>query len=67
MVTAVFFIFTLVCSIIIPNLRVGLDETMALPVDSFLKPYLNDVFNYLNVGPAAYFVFRYFFRFMGIQ
>lgn len=41
---------------LIPNLQLGLDQRIALPSDSYLIDYFDDIYNYLNVGPPIYFV-----------
>ncbi|KAI9319750.1 patched family-domain-containing protein [Dichotomocladium elegans] len=41
---------------IIPELSLGLDQRIALPSDSYLVPYFNDLDVYFNMGPPVYFV-----------
>lgn len=41
---------------LIPNLKLGLDQRIALPEDSYLIQYFNDIYSYLDVGPPIYFV-----------
>lgn len=41
---------------IVPALPLGLDQRIALPSDSYLVPYFNDLDQYFNVGPPVYFV-----------
>lgn len=36
----------------------GLDQKIALPTDSYLIPYFDDLANYLMVGPPLFFVVR---------
>jgi len=51
------FSILLACSICaIPNLDVGIDQTMALPTDSFLKDYFDNMNAYLKTGAPVYFV-----------
>ncbi|CAO3615122.1 unnamed protein product [Cunninghamella echinulata] len=40
----------------VPQVSLGLDQRIALPSDSYLVPYFNDLDNYFNVGPPVYFV-----------
>ncbi|KAL6941854.1 hypothetical protein ACO0QE_003013 [Hanseniaspora vineae] len=42
----------------IPSIKLGLDQTLAVPQDSYLVQYFNDVYKYLNVGPPVYFVVK---------
>ncbi|KAI0175216.1 sterol-sensing domain of SREBP cleavage-activation-domain-containing protein [Pestalotiopsis sp. NC0098] len=41
---------------LIPEVQLGLDQRVALPDDSYLIPYFNDLYNYLDTGPPVYFV-----------
>ncbi|KAI8059658.1 patched family-domain-containing protein [Gongronella butleri] len=41
---------------LVPQLPLGLDQRIALPSDSYLVPYFNDMDRYFNVGPPVYFV-----------
>lgn len=41
---------------LIPNLKLGLDQRDALPSDSYMINYFNDIYEYLDVGPPIYFV-----------
>lgn len=40
----------------ISNIKLGLDQRLALPSDSYLVKYFNDMYSYLDVGPPIYFV-----------
>ncbi|KAI8341885.1 patched family-domain-containing protein [Chlamydoabsidia padenii] len=40
----------------VPEVELGLDQRIALPSDSYLVPYFNDMDAYFNVGPPVYFV-----------
>lgn len=40
----------------IQHINLGLDQRLALPADSYLVPYFNDVDRFLDVGPPVYFV-----------
>lgn len=42
----------------IQRIQLGLDQRLALPPDSYLTPYFNDLDAYLDVGPPVYFVVR---------
>ncbi|KAF0991823.1 hypothetical protein HZS_4123, partial [Henneguya salminicola] len=52
-----------ICFYFIPSIKIGLDQTSALPMDSYLLKYYEDAFNYLKSGPPVYFMvypgFRY--------
>ncbi len=39
-----------------PSVELGLDQRIAIPSDSYLIPYFNDLYDYLDVGPPVYFV-----------
>ncbi|KAH8204344.1 hypothetical protein TruAng_001507 [Truncatella angustata] len=41
---------------LIPEVKLGLDQRVALPDDSYLIDYFNDLYNYLDTGPPVYFV-----------
>ncbi|KAF7971767.1 hypothetical protein HWV62_19943 [Athelia sp. TMB] len=38
------------------HIELGLDQRLALPSESYLIPYFNDMNSYLDVGPPVYFV-----------
>ncbi|KAL5117302.1 niemann-Pick type C-related protein 1 [Pleosporales sp. CAS-2024a] len=50
-----FGIFTLSVALF-PQVELGLDQRIAVPSDSYLIPYFNDLYDYLDVGPPVYFV-----------
>ncbi|KAH8722967.1 sterol-sensing domain of SREBP cleavage-activation-domain-containing protein [Phaeosphaeriaceae sp. PMI808] len=55
-IIAIFFgIFTLGVALF-PRVELGLDQRIAIPSDSYLIPYFNDLYDYLDVGPPVYFV-----------
>lgn len=55
-IIALFFgIFTLGLALF-PSVELGLDQRIAIPSDSYLIPYFNDLYDYLDVGPPVYFV-----------
>ncbi|KAG0640786.1 sterol-sensing domain of SREBP cleavage-activation-domain-containing protein [Tuber brumale] len=39
-----------------PKVELGLDQRIAIPSDSYLIGYFNDLYDYLDVGPPVYFV-----------
>lgn len=41
---------------LIPNIQLGLDQRVAIPDDSYLIPYFNDLYAYFESGPPVYFV-----------
>lgn len=43
---------------LIPEVKLGLDQRVAIPDDSYLIPYFNDLYDYLDIGPPVYFVTR---------
>lgn len=43
---------------LLPTVQLGLDQRIALPSDSYLIQYFNDMYTYFNTGPPVYFVTR---------
>lgn len=43
---------------LLPELELGLDQRIAIPSDSYLIPYFNDLYDYFDAGPPVYFVSR---------
>jgi Niemann-Pick C1 protein len=43
---------------LIPEVSLGLDQRLAIPDDSYLIPYFNDLYDYFDSGPPVYFVTR---------
>ncbi|KAG1567752.1 hypothetical protein G6F50_007921 [Rhizopus delemar] len=43
---------------LLPQVPLGLDQRIALPSDSYLVQYFNDLDHYFNVGPPVYFVVK---------
>jgi Niemann-Pick C1 protein len=43
---------------LIPEVELGLDQRVAIPDDSYLIPYFNDLYDYFESGPPVYFVSR---------
>ncbi|KAI0265104.1 patched family-domain-containing protein [Gloeopeniophorella convolvens] len=48
--------FFVVSVISIQHIELGLDQRLALPSDSYLVQYFNDMDSYLDIGPPVYFV-----------
>ncbi|WVQ79319.1 hypothetical protein IAT38_001416 [Cryptococcus sp. DSM 104549] len=46
----------LVATVGIQHITLGLDQRLALPAESYLVDYFNDLHDYLDVGPPVYFV-----------
>lgn len=55
-IIAFFVIWTSFSLALLPNIKFGLDQRIAIPQGSFLIDYFNDVYSFLNVGPPIYFV-----------
>lgn len=43
---------------LIPKVELGLDQRIAIPSDSYMIPYFNDLYAYFGSGPPVYFVTR---------
>jgi Niemann-Pick C1 protein len=57
-ILAIFFgIFTAGVALF-PAVELGLDQRIAIPSDSYLIPYFNDLYDYFDAGPPVYFVTR---------
>ncbi|EEP76462.1 hypothetical protein UREG_01311 [Uncinocarpus reesii 1704] len=41
---------------LLPTMQLGLDQRIAIPSDSYLIPYFNDLYDYFGTGPPVYFV-----------
>ena len=41
---------------LMPEVSLGLDQRVAIPDDSYLIPYFNDLYDYFDSGPPVYFV-----------
>jgi Niemann-Pick C1 protein len=41
---------------LMPEVKLGLDQRVAIPDDSYLIPYFNDLYDYFDSGPPVYFV-----------
>jgi len=45
---------------LLPEIQLGLDQRVAIPDDSYMIPYFNDLYDYFDAGPPVYFVTRGF-------
>ncbi|KAJ4306006.1 niemann-Pick type C- protein 1 [Collariella sp. IMI 366227] len=45
---------------LLPEVELGLDQRVAIPDDSYLIPYFNDLYEYFDAGPPVFFVTREF-------
>ncbi|CAG8596163.1 11314_t:CDS:2 [Funneliformis mosseae] len=53
----VFFISAFMFSLgLVPQIELGLDQRIAIPSDSYLVEYFNDLDDYFRIGPPVYFV-----------
>ncbi|KAI9834070.1 MAG: hypothetical protein M1819_003355 [Sarea resinae] len=43
---------------LMPGVKLGLDQRIAIPRDSYLIQYFNDLYAYFDAGPPVYFVSR---------
>lgn len=43
---------------LLPSVELGLDQRIAIPSDSYLIPYFNDLYDYFEAGAPVYFVTR---------
>jgi Niemann-Pick C1 protein len=43
---------------LMPEVALGLDQRVAIPDDSYLIQYFNDLYDYFDAGPPVYFVTR---------
>ncbi|KAI5292339.1 hypothetical protein KEM52_006430 [Ascosphaera acerosa] len=43
---------------LLPAMELGLDQRIAIPSDSYLIDYFNDLYDYFDTGPPVYFVTR---------
>lgn len=58
LVLALFTGFTLASIALCPRIEPGLAQQIALPRDSYLQGYFNNISEYLRVGPPLYFVVK---------
>lgn len=57
-VVVVFMLWLSVSIAIIPNVDIGLEQDLAMPLDSFVRKYLQSVGNELQIGPPVYWVVK---------
>ncbi|KAF3434864.1 hypothetical protein FNV43_RR21951 [Rhamnella rubrinervis] len=57
-VIAVFSAFTLASIALCSRIQPGLEQKVALPRDSYLQGYFNNISEYLRIGPPLYFVVK---------
>lgn len=57
-IMTVFFVWLGISLSAIPYIELGLDQNLALPLDSYLIPYFDAVSTYLNVGPPMFLVVK---------
>lgn len=57
-IIAVFFGIFTVALALLPYISLGLDQRVAIPSDSYLINYFNDMYDYFNSGPPVYFVVK---------
>ena len=43
---------------LLPDVQLGLDQRLAVPTDSYLVKYFDDLYDYFGAGPPVYFVTR---------
>lgn len=55
-VVTIFFGLLAAAVALMPYVKLGLDQRVALPDDSYLIDYFNDMYKYLDAGPPVYFV-----------
>ena len=57
-VVAIFLAWLSASLAVFPKLQLGLDQRLAVPSDSYLVDYFNDMYAYFGTGPPVYFVTR---------
>ncbi|CAN6688278.1 unnamed protein product [Malus baccata var. baccata] len=57
-VVAVFLAFTLASITLCTSIEPGLEQKIALPRDSYLQGYFNNISEHLRIGPPLYFVVK---------
>lgn len=57
-VVAVFVTIFAAALALIPRIQLGLDQRIALPSDSYMIQYFDDLYEYFGSGPPVYFVAR---------
>ncbi|QLQ79247.1 hypothetical protein HG537_0B05940 [Torulaspora globosa] len=57
-ILAFFVSWAMLSLLFLPEIKLGLDQTLAVPKTSYLVDYFRDVYENLNVGPPVYFVVK---------
>ncbi|EJS41304.1 ncr1p [Saccharomyces arboricola H-6] len=57
-ILSIFLVWFLTSLVFLPGIEFGLDQTLAVPQDSYLVDYFKDVYRFLNVGPPVYMVIK---------
>lgn len=57
-ILGLFVSWALLSLLFLPEIKLGLDQTLAVPKTSYLVNYFKDVYENLNVGPPVYFVVK---------
>ncbi|UYV71550.1 NPC1 [Cordylochernes scorpioides] len=55
-VVLIFYVMFFTSMAVIPDIQIGLDQDLSLPVDSYANVYLKDLVKYSKVGQPLYFV-----------
>lgn len=55
-VVTIFFAIFAAAIALLPTVELGLDQRVAIPDGSYLIPYFNDMYDYMETGPPVYFV-----------
>ena len=55
-VLIVFFVVLVVQAVVVPNIGIGLDQKLSMPVDSYVLKYFQFMNDLLSMGPPVYFV-----------
>ncbi|ODV64049.1 sphingolipid transporter [Ascoidea rubescens DSM 1968] len=57
-ILAIFIAWFGVSLALFPKIKFGLDQRIAIPSDSYLIDYFNDIYDYFNTGAPVYFVVK---------
>ncbi|BFZ57662.1 niemann-Pick type C-related protein 1 [Savitreella phatthalungensis] len=57
-VLVIFFSLAALALSLLPSMQMGLDQKLAVPSDSYLVDYFQDLAGLFNVGPPVYFIVR---------
>merc|ERR550532_3779276 len=58
LVLVVFIGWFLACCCMMPHIPIGLDQSLSLPTDSYMRDYFSAISEELNVGSPVYFVVK---------